>query len=57
MNGEWTFVWAAYLVTWTALLGYRLYLRARAAEFEDSDVRGGRTGPITDDENLRETRP
>lgn len=57
MNGEWTFVWAAYLVTWTALLGYRLYLRARAAEIADSELPRGTSGVAANDENTKETKP
>lgn len=57
MSGEWTFIWAAYLVTWTALLGYRLYLRARAAEIAVSDIPHETSDAAATDENMKETQP
>lgn len=34
MTGEWSFVWAAYALTWATLLAYAWYLVGRAREAE-----------------------
>lgn len=34
MTGEWSYVWAAYLLTWGTLLGYVWFIRSRGREAE-----------------------
>lgn len=36
--GGWGYIWAAYVVTWTSLVGYTLYL-VRQRHLADEDLR------------------
>ena len=42
--GGWQFIWAAFIVTWSALALYSLSLLWRERKSRDEDARGGRNG-------------